>query len=109
MHILMLRFEHRELAGDRSGFILHTHQWAEQTTDDRAKYYCKCTEPKLLLQFQLLTDLFLSLKAEQRLCRFGITMLAKHTVTGSRVEVLVVPCHPPPVPLLIYTQLQDLL
>lgn len=48
--------EHSELAGDRSGFILHTHQGAEQTTNDRAKYYCNCTEPKLLLQFQLLTD-----------------------------------------------------
>ena len=57
MHILMPSSEHSELAGDHSGFILHTHQWAEQTTDDRAKYYCNCTEPKLLLQFQLLTDL----------------------------------------------------
>lgn len=54
--------EHGELAGDRPGFILHTHQWAEQTTDDRAKYYCNCTEPKLLLQFQLITDLSFSLK-----------------------------------------------
>ena len=46
----------------------------------RAKYYCNCIEPNLVLQFQLLINLPFLFKTEQRLGSFGIPVLANHAL-----------------------------